>query len=110
MDSIILIAQQLSREGKVPSTALMKARLPKDVPLPAIIQGLRMWKENPQKEISAPIEPALTACTGSENSASFDALLDARIKLALTPLIAQIDALKNEITALQKQLTREDKN
>lgn len=110
MDRIILIAQQLSKEGKVPTTALLKARLPKNVPLPTIIQGLKMWKDNPQKEIDIPTEPALTACAGSENSGSFDALLDARIKQALTPLISQINELKSEITELQKQLTKEDKN
>ncbi len=76
MERIILIAQQLSREGKVPNTALIKARLPKNVPLPMIIQGLKMWKENPQKEINVATEPALTACAGNENSGSFDALLD----------------------------------
>jgi len=110
MDRIILIAQQLSREGKVPTTALVKARLPKNVPLPVIIQGLKVWKENPQKEISAPTESALTADIDNENSGSLDALLDARIKQALTPLITQIDKLKAEIAALQKQLTTEDKN
>ena len=110
MDSIILVAQQLSKEGKVPTTALIKARLPKDVPLPVIIQGLKEWKENPHKEISIATEPARTTCADSENSGSFDALLDARIKQALTPLVAQIDELKTEIAALQKQLTTEDKD
>ena len=110
MERIILVAQQLSREGKVPTTALLKARLPKNVPLPVIIQGLKAWKENPQKEISAPTESALTADIDNENSGSLDALLDARIKQALTPLITQIDKLKAEIAALQKQLTTEDKN
>ncbi len=109
MDRIILIAQQLSKEGKVPSTALIKARLPKDVPLPLIIQGLKAWKDNPQQEISSPTE-APPACTGDKNSGSFDALLNAKINQALTPLIAQIDALKTEIAALQQQLNQEDKN
>ena len=110
MDRIILIAQQLSKEGKVPNTALIKARLPKNVPLPMIIQGLKMWKENPQKEINIPTEPALTASAESENSSSFDALLDAKIKQALAPLVSQINELKTEIDNLQKQLTTEDKN
>lgn len=110
MDRIILIAQQLSKEGKVPNTALIKARLPKNVPLPMIIQGLKMWKENPNKEINIPTEPALTAYAGSESAGSFDALLDAKIKQALAPLAAQINALKKEISDLKQQLTTEDKN
>lgn len=109
MDPIILIAQQLSKEGKVPSTALIKARLPKDVPLPMIIQGLKAWKDNPHQEINSPTEPALSAAQ-DENSASFDALLNAKINRALSPLIAQIDGLKTEIAALQQQLNQKDKN
>ena len=51
MDKIILIAQQIAQEGKTPNTAMIKARLPKNIPLPAIIQGLKLWQDNPNKEI-----------------------------------------------------------
>lgn len=101
MESIILIAQQLSKEGKVPTTALIKGRLTKNVALPTIIQGLQMWKSNPHQKVEPTSIP-------SNTDSNLDALLDTRINLALTPLIAQIKALKNEITALHKQI--EDKN
>lgn len=110
MESIILIAQQLKKEGKEPTTALIKARLPKNVPLPMIIQGLKMWKDNPHKEINHSNQPALTGNAGNQTSGSFDALIDAKIKQAVAPLVAQIDELKTEITELRKQLTTEDKN
>jgi hypothetical protein len=110
MDSIILIAQQLSKEGKVPTTALLKARLPKDVPLPAIIQGLKLWKENPRKEIEKPTNTAIISTAENKDGSSLDALLDGRIEQAIAPLISQINQLKIELANLQKQLIKEDKN
>jgi hypothetical protein len=109
MDRIILIAQQLSKEGKVPTTALIKSRLPKNVPLPMIIQGLKMWKEKPHKRSATASEPS-GACSSDEKSGSFDALIDAKIKQAVAPLITQIDELKAEIADLRRQVTAEGKN
>ena len=109
MDHIILLAQQISQEGKVPSIALLKARLPKNVPLPSIIQGLKLWKENPQKAVTVPAEADINESIENKHNTSFDALIDTKIKLALTPLIVEIDTLKNQIANLQKQLTIEDK-
>ncbi|MFT6985048.1 MAG: hypothetical protein ACJAT7_000855 [Psychromonas sp.] len=108
MERIILIAQQLSKEGKVPNTALIKSRLPKNVPLPVIIQGLKMWKENPQKEINIANLPSTQ--TGSEESINFDGLLDAKIKQALAPLLAEIENLQTQVKRLQQQLTTQEQD
>lgn len=102
MDRIILIAQQLSKEGKTPNTALIKSRLPKNVPLPMIIQGLKLWKDNPQKEITSPTEPALTACSTSESSGSFDSLIEQKIKQMIEPLTAEINQLKEQLKQLKE--------
>ncbi|MCP4321785.1 MAG: hypothetical protein GY787_08025 [Alteromonadales bacterium] len=101
MDRIILIAQQIAKEGKTPNTAMVKARLPKNVPLPTIIQGLKLWQENPNKEIETATEPALIANTKSE-SGSFDILLEAKIKEMLTPLKDEIEQLKAELKLLKE--------
>ena len=101
MDRIILIAQQLVKEGKKPNTALIKARLPKNTPLPAIIQGLKMWQDNPNKEINTPTEPALMANTKTEMG-SFDALLETKINALLAPLKTEIEQLKAEIKKLKE--------
>ncbi|GLS89327.1 hypothetical protein GCM10007916_03940 [Psychromonas marina] len=102
MDKIILIAQQIVKEGKTPNTALIKARLPKNVPLPTIIQGLKMWQDNPNKQINTPTEPALinnaTVATGS-----FDQLLDAKIEQQLAPLKNEIEQLKAELKKLKEK-------
>lgn len=110
MENIILIAQQLSKEGKVPTTALLKARLPKTTSLPMIIQGLKMWKENPHKEINISAASSTITNTDATTCNSFDALIDSRIKQAIAPLVTQIKELKKEIVTLQKQLTMENTN
>jgi uncharacterized small protein (DUF1192 family) len=101
MDRIILIAQQIAKEGKTPNTAMIKARLPKNVPLPAIIQGLKMWQDNPNKQIDKPTEPALVNNTATETG-SLDQLLAAKIELQLAPLKDQIEQLKAELKTLKE--------
>ncbi|MGB5447149.1 MAG: hypothetical protein WBM99_16800 [Psychromonas sp.] len=106
MDRIILIAQQIAKEGKIPSTALIKARLPKNLPLPVIIQGLKMWNDNPDKAISTPAE---IAPESDEQHKNIDALIDAKIAQAIAPLVRQMDLLTNQLIDLKKQLKTEDK-
>jgi len=107
MDQIILIAQQIAKEGKQPNTALIKARLPKNVPLPAIIRGLKMWMNDPDKVINIPTEVA--ASENSDGSTSIDILIDTKINQAITPLIKQIELLTKQIFDLEKQLKIQEK-
>jgi hypothetical protein len=106
MDKIILIAQQIAKEGKTPNTAMIKARLPRNVPLPTIIQGLKLWQENPEKEIIAIKESISTENTKIEMG-SFDALLErkieAKIQSLITPLRDEIKQLKAELKTLKER-------
>jgi len=102
MDRIILIAQQIAKEGKTPNTATIKARLPKNVPLPTIIQGLKMWQDNPNKQINTPTEPALIN-NAAATTGSFDQLLDAKIEQQLAPLKNEIEQLKAELKTLKEK-------
>ncbi|PKG38599.1 hypothetical protein [Psychromonas sp. Urea-02u-13] len=107
MDRIILIAQQIAKEGKTPNTAMLKARLPKNVPLPTIIQGLKLWQDNPNKEINTPTEPALIANEKVEMG-SFDKLIaatiDTKIETLIAPLKDEIQQLKADLKALNTEL------
>ena len=107
MDRIIVIAQQIAKEGKVPTTALIKARLPKNIPLPTIIQGLKIWASNPDKVINIPTE--ITPSENEENTKSTDALIDAKIKQAIAPLAKQIDILTKQLIDLKNQLNLQEK-
>lgn len=101
MDRIILIAQQIAKEGKTPNTATIKARLPKNVPLPTIIQGLKMWQDNPNKQIDTPTELAFNNNAGTEVG-SFDQLINMKIEQQLAPLKEQIEQLKAELETLKE--------
>jgi len=101
MDKIILIAQQIAREGKTPNTAMIKARLPKNVPLPTIIQGLKQWQETPDKELYIGTEPTLIT-TAEEKKDSVDMLIETKINEMLMPLKNEIQQLKAEIKILKE--------
>ncbi|MFT4836508.1 MAG: hypothetical protein ACJAYB_002367 [Psychromonas sp.] len=107
MDSIILIAQQIAKEGKKPNTALIKARLPKNVPLPAIIQGLKMWMNDPHKVINTPTE--VTTSETIDSSTTIETLIDTKINQAIAPLIKQIELLTKQLVDLKKQLSTQEK-
>ena len=46
-NEIFSVCQQLDKEGKEPSVALIKARLSIKQPLPTIVAGLKYWRANP---------------------------------------------------------------
>lgn len=80
---------------------MIKARLPKNVPLPTIIQGLKLWQENPNKEFNIITAPALTTNTQAEHG-SFDMLIETKINEMLTPLKDEIKQLKAELKILKE--------
>lgn len=101
MEQIILIAQQLSQEGKTPNIALIKARLPKNVPLPAIIEGLKLWQKNPQQSIKAQLDEKSTESKKPSANSELEALIEAKLAQALAPLHAEIKALKMALSQRQ---------
>ncbi|WP_199609306.1 hypothetical protein [Flocculibacter collagenilyticus] len=48
---IFAIANQLKAKGVEPTTALIKTRLSKPMPLPFIIQVLKAWKATPPEQL-----------------------------------------------------------
>ena len=105
MEHIILVAQQISNEGKTPTTALVKSRLPKNTPLAEIMQGVKLWKANPQQIIEIPNEETQPASLAPLENGSVDALINQLIDNKLNEKIADIiSPLKIQITALQKEI------
>ncbi|WP_094752290.1 hypothetical protein [Psychromonas sp. CD1] len=99
MHRIIAIAQQLSKEGKTPNTALIKARLPKNIALPLIIEGLRLWRDDPYQEIHLEKFNTVPPDTSKKN---LDALIKMQIDEKLAPLYTQIKALQQRIILLEE--------
>ena len=109
MEQIILVAQKLAKEGKTPTTALVKSRLPKNTPLAAIIQGLKLWKASPEQEVSAPIkqnEPSNEPATESSFDAMINALVESKITATTAPLLENINQLNAEIARLKLDVSQ----
>ena len=49
---IVAICQQLKKEGKEPSVALIKSRMHGPKVLPVIISGLKAWQAAPDQEVT----------------------------------------------------------
>ena len=110
MENIILVAQKLAKEGKTPTTALVKSRLPKNTPLAAIMQGLKLWKESPDQVISNPqketaINNENTLVTGGVD-AIINSLIDSKINATTAPLLENINQLNEEIARLKSDVSQ----
>ncbi|EGQ8297655.1 hypothetical protein C4D02_RS01010 [Vibrio parahaemolyticus] len=74
------VMEQLQREGKEPTVALVKARMKTPVPMPALITVIKSWKSAnhvPKVEVTAPLSKEKDRLTVLENTV---ATLTARIE------------------------------
>lgn len=91
MDEIFKIANQLHAQGQTPTTALIKARLTKSVPIPMIISALQRWKQNPDKFKTESQEAENTSAENSQQTMSQD---------------QQIAELQEQVAQLQRQVSQ----
>lgn len=96
---IIAAADQLAREGKKPTVALVKSRLSQPVTMRDIIEVLKVWRFNPDAAVPEDKVQSSTAETKSP-SLSTEQLITA----AVTPLRQEIAALRIELDALKQTL------
>jgi len=96
-DEILAIANQLANQGKQPSVALIKAKLPRSVPLPTIILVLKSWQHDPNFTQQTQIKKKASKVTKEDNTD-----INALIEQALAPLQQEINELKHQV----KQLLR----
>ncbi|TOF70729.1 hypothetical protein [Vibrio parahaemolyticus] len=65
------VMEQLQREGKEPTVALVKARMKTPVPMPALITVIKSWKNAnhvPKVEVTAPLSKEEDRLTALENT------------------------------------------
>ena len=86
---ILNICQQLHKDGKEPSVALIKSRLSRPQPLPQIINGLKQWRNNPNKTV---IEDD-TAPTESPQNVSLEQRVET-LEATVKQLLKEIEQLK----------------
>lgn len=87
------IANELAREGKKPSTALIKSRLKQPTSMRDIIETLKVWKFDPNSK------PQVQPTTSPEANITDD------IAVAIAPLQLEINQLKQEIQMLKTELS-----
>ncbi|MBE3936398.1 hypothetical protein CGI33_18275 [Vibrio parahaemolyticus] len=65
------VMEQLQREGKEPTVALVKARMKTPVPMPALITVIKSWKSAnhvPKVGVTAPLSKEEDRLTALENT------------------------------------------
>ncbi|RLV57872.1 hypothetical protein D5018_20260 [Parashewanella curva] len=91
INQVLQFAKHLQSSGKTPTTALLKAKLGKTIPMPTILRGLQQFKSLSEKEISELVV---------ENKASEQVSTKANISLE-----EQVKQLQNQVTQLQSEQT-----
>lgn len=89
---IIDICQALQKEGKKPTTALVKTRLPHPLPLAQVMKAIQMYQANPEIEIPQAKEEIVAPSKHCECSPYLQSLQQ------------QIDQLRSQVTVLQAQV------
>jgi len=60
-EHLLQICQQLAKQGKTPSVALIKARMTTKVSMQAVIKAIQLWKQNPNVELAPGQTPSESA-------------------------------------------------
>ncbi|GAB3216053.1 hypothetical protein [Pseudaeromonas pectinilytica] len=90
IETVMQIARQLHAEGKQPSVALIKARLPAPCPMPDVITGIQRWRQ--QATSNAGEEQPIAAARPLNPEQSVD------------PLQVEIQQLRDEVSQLREEV------
>lgn len=106
IENVMQIATQLAAEGKQPSVALIKARLPAPCPMPVVIQALQRWRSQQggaatQKDDTPKADTAAATPTGwPDNWVEAKASVQQRLQLQ----DEEIRSLREALAALQAEI------
>ncbi|MFT5879637.1 MAG: hypothetical protein ACI86X_000742 [Moritella sp.] len=96
---IIAAADQLAREGKKPTVALVKSRLSQPASMRNIIEVLKVWRFNPDTAVPADkVQSGAAEADSQSDTPSTEQLIAA----AVTPLRQELAALRIELDALKQ--------
>ena len=98
-DVLFQIADALAREGKEPSVALIKSRLPEPKPIPEIISMLQRWRAQQAgntQEVPGSVPQASTPL----------ASMPAELAQWLAPMQQEILQLRHEVAQLRQSLVQ----
>ncbi len=103
IDQVLSIAKAIEDEGKLPSIALIKARLGQNIPMPELIKGLQTYKAlsaEQKQNIQAPIKPKPT--TKSSSSMTAEQRLES-LEKRVEKLEVENDLLKQQLEQLAQR-------
>ena len=106
-DLIFQIADALEREGKQPSVALIKSRLPEPRAIPEIISALQRWRNQRvgQTQERAPTQENTENGAPLSTSANA-AIMPAELAPWLTPLQQELQQLRGEVAQLRQTVVQ----
>ncbi len=94
IETVMQIAKQLHAEGKQPSVALVKARLPAPCPMPDVISGLQRWRQQTSPAAAQADEPAATEHEMQSPQQPSDSPASA----------AEVQLLRDEVASLREEI------
>lgn len=106
IEHVLATAKSIATSGKVPSLALIKAKLGNSVPMPILIQGLQQFKSMSQDLIDQLPEMQVS----SEKAKPKDAQAEiAELKQEVTQLKAAYKAMNDRLTLLEENKDKAEK-
>ena len=106
LQHIVDAANQLGREGKKPSVALIKSRLTQPANLREIIETLKTWQFDPNAKELTNNTPTNNNSVATDIADPITALIAkeiAAVRAEFAPLRQEVIELKAEIAALKKR-------
>ena len=103
IESVLQIAQQLHAEGKQPSVALIKARLPAPCPMPDVISGLQRWRQQ-SAPANQPSNPAVDATEEQSPTTPTATAQTVATSVEVQQLRDEVAALREELVMLRRSI------
>lgn len=103
-EKITIVANQIANEGKKPTVALIKAKLPSPVPLPEIISSLKGWQHEPDNNCLPNLvveEQKNKNITTEVNKVELTNYVNAEIEKALAPIKKELEEVKFQLHQLK---------
>ena len=100
IETVMQIARQLHAEGKQPSVALIKARLPAPCPMPDVITGIQRWRQ--QAAASQPADSPLDPQISIQPTSPEPEITPASLQADVQQLRDEVAQLREEVVMLRR--------
>lgn len=102
IETVMQIARQLHTEGKQPSVALIKARLPTPCPMPDVITGIQRWRQ--QATAPQPADSPSDPQTSIQPTSTEPEVTAASLQADVQQLREEVARLREEVVMLRRSI------